>query len=252
MTLRVLVVDDERPARRKVVSHLGAHADTEVVGEAGDGIAAVAAIARLRPDLVFLDVQMPGADGFDVVTAVGLDVMPAVVFVTAFEEHAVRAFDVGAVDYLLKPFDARRFETAFQRARQRLGRDGAGNGDRMRRLLGAVHSGRPLERLFVSERDRAYWLTLADVTHLSAEGNYVRVHTPAAEPLLRETLAGLEARLDPRRFVRIHRSGIVALAAIAELRPSSHGDYVVVLNSGVRLRLSRRYRSRLLPSGRRL
>jgi two-component system LytT family response regulator len=247
MSLRVLVVDDEPPARRKVRAHLGIEADVEVVGEAGDGLEAVHAIRKLRPDLVILDVQMPGLDGFEVLAAVGPETMPAVIFATAFDEYAVKAFEVEAVDYLLKPFDGERFRRAFGRARAALAeRTPETRAGRLERLLRNVEDSRPLRRLVVRERDRVHFVQLTDVTHLTSEDNYVRVHTRKGSHLIRGTLAHLEGRLDPERFVRIHRTSIVALDAVEELRPGTHGDYELVLFGGERLRLSRRYRERLL------
>ncbi len=248
MSLRVLVVDDEPPARRKILARLAEEGDVDVVGEAGDGIEAVEAIRERAPDLVFLDVQMPGLDGFEVIEAVGVDAMPAVIFVTAFDEYALRAFDVEAVDYLLKPFDSGRFERAFRRARQRVESAAAPRGTGpISRVLAAVQETRgPLRRLVVADRGRVVFVPADEITHLSAEGNYVRAHTRQGSHLIRDTLARLEARLDADRFARIHRSEIVAVDAIQELRAASHGDYVVLMKSGERLRLSRRYQGRLL------
>jgi len=247
VSLRVLVVDDEPPARRKLMAHLGAEPGVEIVGEAGDGLEAVQAIRRLAPDLVFLDVQMPGLDGFEVLAAVGPESMPAVIFATAFDEYAVKAFEVEAIDYLLKPFDAARFRRAFGRAREALEATRGSAGDAsLERLLHNVEAGRPLRRIVVSERDRVIFVPLDDVTHLSSEGNYVRVCTRGGSHLIRDTLTRLEQRLDAERFARIHRTGIVAVDAILELRPGTHGDHEVVLVTGERLRLSRRYRDRLL------
>lgn len=247
MNLRVLVVDDERHAREKLLGHLREERGVEIVGEAGNGLEAVEVINRLKPNLVFLDVQMPGLDGFEVIEAVGAADMPAVVFVTAFDEHALHAFEVEAVDYLLKPFDTRRFRKAFERARRRLA-DPASNSDgpQIARLLEAWRPGTYLTRLVVSERGRVFLVRVDTVTHMTAEGNYVRVHTASRSHLRRDTLARLERRLDPSRFARIHRSGIVAIDAVQELQPWSHGDSIVILTTGEKLRLSRRYHARLL------
>lgn len=247
MTLRVLLVDDEAPARRKLRAHLAAEQDVEVVGEAGTGPEAVEAIRRLKPDVVFLDVQMPGLGGFQVLEEVGLDEAPAVVFVTAFDEFAVDAFEVEAVDYLLKPFHADRFRKALARVRERLSRPGATR-DALERVLKAVRPDdrRPLERLLVREGERMFFVPLREVARLTAEGNYVRVVTAKGSHLVRETLAGLEARLDPARFARVHRSEIVAVEAVAEIQPLFHGDHEVVLRNGDRVRMSRRYQDRLL------
>lgn len=247
MTLRVLLADDEAPARRKLRAHLAGEQDVEVVGEAGTGPEAVEAIRRLKPDIVFLDVQMPGLGGFQVLEEIGVDEAPAVVFVTAFDEFAVDAFEVEAVDYLLKPFHADRFRKALARVRDRLSRPEAAR-DALERVLRAVRpeDRRPLERLLVREGERMFFVPLREVVRLTAEGNYVRVITAKGSHLVRETLAGLEARLDPARFARVHRSEVVAVEAVAEIQPLFHGDYEVVLRNGDRVRMSRRYKDRLL------
>lgn len=248
--ITVLIVDDEPPARAKLRRFLAAEAGVEVVGEAESGTEAVAAIERLRPALVFLDVQMPGLDGFGVLAALGealdSEPLPHVVFVTAFDEYALRAFEVNAVDYLLKPFDSARFRTALERAKERLQRRGGGDVERIAALLAQVRP-RPeyLERILVRGRDRAVFLELSEVRWFEAEQNYVRLHTAGGSHLVRGTLAALEERLDPRHFLRIHRSRIVNTAHVRELRPWSHGDYQVVLRDGTELTLSRRYRDRL-------
>ncbi len=243
--IRALIVDDEPPARRKVRRFLEAEDDVEVVDEAGDGPAATAAIRERRPDLVFLDIQMPGADGFEVIEALG-DTRPHIIFITAFHEHAVRAFDVEAVDYLLKPFDAERFQLALARAKERIRGDEPGLSlETMQRLLEGVGAGAPLERILVKREDRSFFVATAEIDWIEAADNYVKLHTRGGSYLVRGTLAGLESRLDRSRFVRISRSAIVNLERIAELRPWSHGDRIAVLRDGTELTLSRRYRKRL-------
>jgi two-component system LytT family response regulator len=233
VTTRVVIADDEAPARRIVRSYLAGRAEVEIVAEAENGIEVVEAVRTLEPDLVVLDVQMPGMTGFEAIDAIGAEAMPAVVFATAYDEFALRAFDVNAVDYLLKPFSRERFERAVERALER-------------RPIAPLIASLPLERVVVRERDRLFFIPADEIVHLSAEGNYVRVHTAEKSHLIRGTLAELEARLDPKRFARIHRSGIVNIAAIKEVRPHFHGDYVVTLKNGETLRLSRRYQARLL------
>jgi two-component system LytT family response regulator len=248
MSARVLIVDDEAPARRKVRAHLGDAAGVDVVGEAASGPEAVEAIRTLRPDLVFLDVQMPGMSGFEVIEAVGAEAMPAVVFVTAYDEFAVEAFEVQAVDYLMKPFHADRFRRALARAMDRLARREEPRAS-LAPLLEALLKKRPrdAQRLLVRDGDRILFVPLREVVRLSAEGNYVQVHTARGQRhLLRETLARLEARLDPERFARIHRSEIVNVDFVAEVQPAFHGDYTVRLKTGDEVRLSRRYQDRLL------
>jgi two-component system, LytTR family, response regulator len=245
--IRVLIVDDEPPARSKLRRFLAGEPEVEVVGEAESGADAVAAIEALRPDLVFLDVQMPGLDGFGVLAELAGEALPGVVFVTAFDEYALRAFEVNAVDYVLKPFDAERFRSALARAKERLRQAGAAELDR--RLRAVLAQVRPppeyLERLLVRSGERAFFLELSEVSWIAAEQNYVRLHAAGTSHLVRGTLAALEERLDPRRFLRIHRSTIVNAAHVRELRPWSHGDYRVVLRDGTELTLSRRYRDRL-------
>lgn len=246
MTLRVLLADDEPPARRKLAAHLREEPDVEVVGEAADGLEAVAKVASLAPDLLFLDVQMPGLGGLEVVEAVGPEAMPPVVFVTAFDEYAVRAFELEALDYLLKPYDAERFRRTMERVRRRLA-EPAGTGPALERLVAALRPrGRFLERLVVREAERVLLVPIRSVIRLEAEGNYVKVHTLEGSHLLREPLARLEERLDPRRFARVHRSEIVAIDAVRELLPWSHGDFIAVLANGTQVRVSRRYQARLL------
>jgi two-component system LytT family response regulator len=236
VTTRVVIADDEAPARRIIRSYLGGRADVEVVAEAENGLEVVDAVRTLEPDLVVLDIQMPGMTGFEAIDAIGVDAMPAVVFATAYDEFALRAFDVHAVDYLLKPFTLERFDRAFDRALER-------------RPIAPLMASLPLDRVVVRERDRLFFVAVADIVHLSAEGNYVRIHTAGESHLVRGTLADLEARLDPKRFARIHRSGIVNIEAIKEVRPHFHGDYIVTLKTGGTVRLSRRYQARLLGTG---
>jgi two-component system LytT family response regulator len=255
--LRVLIVDDEGPARRKVRRLLEAEADVEIAGEAADGAAAVAAIRERTPDVVFLDIQMPELDGFDVIAAVGAERMPYVVFVTAYDEHALRAFEVSAVDYLLKPVDPERFRQAVARARERVaaaragGAGGAGERDlaaRVERLLEALRPGAPaapprfLERLLVDAGPKAILLPLDHVDWIEAARNYVTLHAGAERYTLRGTLGALHERLDPSRFLRLNRSQIVRLDAVKELHPWFHGEYLVVLHDGTRLTWSRRFR----------
>ncbi|NIR43680.1 MAG: response regulator transcription factor [Gemmatimonadetes bacterium] len=242
--LRALLVDDEPPARRKLRRFLDREPDVEVVGEVGDGPAAVAAIRELEPDLVFLDIQMPGADGFEVIEALGA-ARPHLIFVTAHHEHAVRAFEVEALDYLLKPFDEPRFRSALERARQRMrGREPGLPGEALRRLLEAARGGTG-QPILVKKDDRSFFVRQDEIDWVEAADNYVKLHTGRGAHLVRGTLGGMEDRLDPSRFVRVNRSAIVNLDRVAELRPWSHGDQIIVLEDGTELTLSRRYRKRL-------
>jgi two-component system LytT family response regulator len=243
--IRVLIVDDEPIARRGIRQQLRGEADLEVIGESGDGAAAIDAITGLAPDLVFLDIQMPEVGGFDVVEAIGVARMPAVVFVTAYDEHALRAFDVHAVDYVLKPIDRHRFRTAVERARRRLAHAPGQLDRRIAAALGEL--GRPAhdyaKRLAIKGDGRVILVDVDEVDRLEAAGNYVEVHSGARHHLVRETMASLEARLDPARFVRVSRSSIVNADRVRELQPMFNGDFVVVLRDGTKVAGSRRYRA---------
>ena len=245
--IRAMVVDDEAMARERVVSLLRQEQDIELIGECSDGQQAVNAINSQQPDLVFLDVQMPACDAFGIIEKVGADKMPAVVFVTAYDEYAVRAFEVHALDYLLKPFGRERFQQTLQHARSHVERRRAG--DLGKRLMALVQDIKPepqkLDRLVVKSGGRVFFLRTEDIVWIEAAGNYVRLHLGEDSHLFRETMNGIEARLDPQRFVRIHRSRIVNSDRIKELQPWFNGEYVVVLQNGTRLTLSRGYREKL-------
>lgn len=232
--IRVLVVEDEPLAVRRLRRLLKSERDVRVIGACGDVASARRGIEALAPDLVLLDVQLPGADGLALLDGLPPGFKPAVIFVTAFERYAVPAFDHQAVDYLLKPIDPERFRAAIARARRHLERRDA-----------AASPPAPLARLLVRERGRAYFLRVEDVDWFEAQGNYVRVHVGRTSHRLRTSIGALEPQLDPRQFRRINRSQIVALDRVRELQPWFHGDGLVILTSGARLRLSRRYRDRV-------
>jgi two-component system LytT family response regulator len=247
-TIRALIADDEPLARERMRSLLGAEQDIEIVGEARDGVETVEAILSQSPDLVFLDVHMPKLDGFEVIQTVGPDRMPAVVFVTAYDQHALRAFEVQALDYLLKPFDSERFQGALRRVRRQI--DTRETGDIGQRLLALVRDLRPAsasrtDRLVVKSGGRLYFLRADEIDWIEAAGNYVRLHVGAEGHLLRETMNSIESRLNPEIFFRIHRSHIVNIERIKELQPWFNGEYVVILRNGARLTLSRGYREKL-------
>ena len=246
-TIRALIVDDEPVARRGIRQHLAARPDVEIVGECGDGAGSGRRDPGAAPDLVFLDVQMPEMDGFEVIQAVGVEQMPAMIFVTAYDEYAMRAFEVHALDYLLKPFDGDRFRQALEHARSHIERRVPLNvGEQLRAVLEEHLAGRKhLERLVVKSAGRIFFLDVAEIDWMEAADNYAELHVGKQCHLVRQTLGSLEARLDPQRFVRIRHSTIVNLSKVKELRPSSGGEYDVVLHSGVVLESSRRYRKRL-------
>jgi two-component system LytT family response regulator len=251
--IRTLIVDDEPLARDGVRLRLAPHAEFQVVGECGNGEDAVEAVRTLAPDLVFLDVQMPGLTGFEVLEALGGEGLPEIVFVTAYDQYAIRAFDVHALDYVLKPFDDDRFGVALCRVRRRLAERRAGElGEQLAALLATHQAGRGTpegpryaDRLVLRDTQSVSFVRVDDVDWVEADGDYMRLHTGAKSHLLRSTMADLERKLDPRRFARIHRSTIVQVDRIREMRPSFHGEYVVVLRCGTRLKLSRSYRDRL-------
>ena len=248
MTIRTLIVDDEPVARRGLARHLSEQADVQIVGQCGDGEGAIAAIAELAPDLVFLDVQMPGLSGFDVIDAVGLVRMPPTIFVTAFDQYAVRAFDVHAIDYVLKPIDAERFRRALDRARRQIGLPISPQASSLAAAfedLGCPAPPRHAKRLAIKSTGRTLLVEVRDVDRIEAAGNYLEVHVGTTVHLLRETLANLESRLDPERFVRVSRSTLVSIDRVRELQPMFNGDFVVILKNGTRISGSRRYREAL-------
>ena len=271
--IRTLIVDDEQMARASIRVLLGGDPEIELVGECASGVDAVTAIAARSPDLVFLDVQMPRMNGFEVLEAVGDNRRFVVVFVTAYDSYALEAFDVQALDYVLKPFDDRRFHRAVERAKDRIRH--ARLDHLATELVNAVSgtpsverpgpekpvpgvpgpsgasgaasppSPEPLERIVIRDGGRTVFVPLSDIDWIEAADYYVQLHVGKKSYLLREPMRDLEARLDPRRFMRVHRSAIVAIDRVAELRPSAHGDHCVRLRDGTDLKLSRARRGRL-------
>ena len=247
--IRVVVVDDEPIAREGVRRHLVREPGVEIIAECGDGLTAVETIRKLAPDLVFLDVQMPGMDGFEVTHAIGIDVMPAVVFVTAYDKYALQAFEVNAVDYLLKPFDSERFQKAFQRARMQIERRTTeAINEKLQALIESMRSQRYLERLVVKSGGRIFFLPVTEIDWIESADNYVNLHCSRESHLIRETLSGLESKLNPEEFLRVRHSAIVNLKRIKELRPLFKGEYEIVMQNGVKLTSSRRYRSKISSS----
>ncbi len=253
MKIRVVIVDDEPLARERLRDWLGAEPELEVIGECGDGRAAVELIRREKPDLVFLDVQMPELDGFGVLQELAGGPLPTVVFVTAFDQFAVKAFEVHAADYLLKPYDRDRFRTALGRALERARqRQAGGVQEQLAALLADLRPGereKPLDRLAIKGEGRVTLVKTDDIDWIEASDNYVIIHVGNDRHMLRETMTALEGRLAPRKFIRISRSVIVNADRIKELQPMFHGEYVVVLRNGAKLTLSRNYRDKLPELG---
>jgi len=241
VSIRTLIIDDEPLARRSVRRFLRNDPTIDVISECGDGQSAIDAIRSLRPDLIFLDVQMPEVDGFEVLRRVGLDRMPTVIFVTAYDRYALQAFDANAIDYLLKPFSHERFRRSLSRAKERIAAQL--NPHETRRIvtvLEQMHTQSPyVERLPVAENGRITFVKTQEIDWIEAEGNYARLHTRSRDHTIRETLSSLQCKLNPRDFVRIHRSAIVNVHRIREIQPWFHGYHVVVLENGKELRLSR-------------
>lgn len=245
----MLIVDDERLARDKLRRFLAEAEGVRVVGEAANGAEAIERIRKMRPDLVFLDVQMPGMDGFAVIEKLREGLPTAVVFVTAHDEYAIRAFEVEALDYLLKPFDRLRLRQTLDRVRRQLRQEPGEFVEKLRRLLAAGSDARrPLRRLAIRSGGRIQSLPVNDVQWFEAADNYLKIHTGRAVHLLRETLSELERRLDPDVFIRVHRSAIVKIDGIREVESLFHGDYEVVLRTGARVPVGRKYRDRLLEA----
>jgi two-component system, LytTR family, response regulator len=234
VSIRLLIIDDEPLARRSVRRFLKSDPSVEVIGECGDGQSAVAAIRSSQPDLVFLDVQMPEMDGFEVLGRVGLERLAAVIFVTAYDRYALRAFDSNALDYLLKPFGRERFERALMRAKERIA--GKPNLEESRRMLDVLEQvraqNRYAERLPIAENRRITFVRTPEIDWIEAEGNCARLHTRGREHSVRETLASLQRKLNPRDFLRIHRSAIVNVHRIREIQPWFHGYHLVLLENG--------------------
>jgi two-component system, LytTR family, response regulator len=245
--MRVLIADDEALARRRLREMLRGEVGVEVVGECANGIETAEAIKSLKPDLVFLDIQMPGSDGVEVASSLQGPTKPLVIFVTAHDQYAIRAFEIDAVDYVLKPFDRARFTLTLERAKAEFtSRRGDLANEEILSLLGKLSSqSQYLDRLLIRNNDREVIIKAEEIEWIEAQGNYIRIHFGKQSALMRETLGNLAAQLDPKRFARIHRSQIVNIDHILELQPWSHRDYRVVLRNGTQLTLSRTYRDQL-------
>jgi two-component system LytT family response regulator len=249
MSHSVVIVDDEPPARAKLRRFISELDDFEVAAEADGVETAVAAMRELTPDVLYLDVQLGTRSGFEVLDSLGGTAAPVIVFTTAYSQHAVRAFEVQALDYLLKPFDRDRFLQSAERVRAALVTpDRSDWEERIRRMLAGL-PGRALlaKQILIRDADRAYFLSVDDIDHISAAGNYVEVHAGGKVHLIREPLTAFISQLAPEEFLRVHRSHVVRIGFIAEMRPMFHGDYELILRDGARLPLSRRYKQ-LLPA----
>jgi two-component system LytT family response regulator len=246
--IRSLIVDDELLPRRYIRQMLACHPEVEIIGDCANGYEAIAAIGEHAPDLVFLDVQMPEIDGFDVLEKLAPATLPLVIFVSAYDEYALQAFEVSAVDYLFKPFNQERFDKALQKAKNTLANEKGG--EWTQRALALLEEMRAsssfLDRLLVKKQGgRAFFLTTDELDWIEAEGKHVRLHVGPQSHLLRESISALEAQLHPKKFPRINRSTIVNLARVRELQPMFHHEYLIVLYDGTELKLTNDYRKKL-------
>lgn len=246
MPIRTLIVDDEPLARDRIKRFLRDEADVEIVGECGNGVDAIKEIIEKSPDLVFLDIQMPEKNGFEVIKSLNSKKLPTIIFTTAYDQYALQAFDVHALDYLLKPFNRDRIKRAVTRAREHIERGRIGNLDeRLNSLIADLRGEKKyLERLVVKAVGRVFFLKTDEIDWIEAAGNYVKLHIGRESHMIRETMNGIEAKLDPAKFLRIHRSTVVNIDRIKELHPMFSGDYAVILRNGTELALSRNYRER--------
>lgn len=253
--ITALIVDDESLARKLVTRMLTEHSDIELLAECENGLQAVEAIATLKPQLVFLDIKMPGLDGFELLEKIDKRDQPYIVFITAYDQYALDAFKVHALDYLMKPFDQERFDQTIDRVRKQIfGESDADFGRRFRSFLESnaigttapqeEESETPINRLVVKDRGKIFFLNPEDVDWFEASGNYVSLMVGPKTHMIHETLTKMEQKLDPLKFLRIHRSTIVNIDRIKELQPHFNGEYIVILNTGKKLKLSRNYREK--------
>ncbi len=241
--MRVVIIDDELPARKKIRAFLQDEPSIEIVGEASDGLEAVNIVEQLKPELIFLDIQMPHLTGFEVLQQLDSEIMPKVIFTTAYDQYALKAFEVHAIDYLLKPFDQERFQDALKHAFQQSANKIP---SQLSNLISTLNKQRNyLQRILLKTSGKIIILKIDDINWIEAEEKYVQLHTSKEKYLYRETMNALEQELDPQKFVRIHRSYIVQLDFIKELTPWSHGDYLVILKDGTELNMGRNYRERI-------
>jgi two-component system LytT family response regulator len=244
--IRTLIVDDEPLARDRIKRFLRDEADIQIIGECKNGLEAIDSITSEKPDLVFLDIQMPEKTGFEVIKSLGSKKLPTIIFVTAYDQYALQAFDVHALDYLLKPFNRERIKRAVSRAREHIDHRKIGELDeRLNSLIADIRGEKKyLDRLVVKAVGRVFFLKSDEIDWIEAAGNYVKLHVGREAHMIRETMNGIEAKLDPEKFLRIHRSTVVNIDRIKELHPMFSGDYAVILRNGTELALSRNYRER--------
>jgi two-component system, LytTR family, response regulator len=244
----ILVVDDEQPARKKIISFLKETGIELDISEAANGLEACKKIIENKPELLFLDIQMPGMTGLEVIQNISSDELPLTIFVTAYDQYAVKAFEINAIDYLLKPFDRERFSTAFNRGLERLKHKSSGK-NKIESFLSEIRKEkRYLERILVSSNSKYFFVQAEDIYYIEAEEKYIKIFTKSGNHLIRESMNGIEEKLNPDKFARIHRSYIVNVSQIQEMQPWSHGDFIVLLKNGDRLNMSRRYKENLLGS----
>lgn len=245
--IRTLIVDDEPLAREGIRMLLSEDPEMTIVGECGDGIDAIEGIIEQAPDLVFLDIQMPEISGFDVLEQIGSVTAPRIIFVTAFDNYALQAFDVHAIDYLLKPFTRQRFFKALEKAKAQIHHDATGEAQKNLQALiqGLERSGKYLERVVIKTSGKIFFLDVEQIDWIEAADTYVRLHSARESHLVRGTMSRLETKLDPNRFLRVHRSIIVNLERVKELHPLFHGEYAIILHDGTQLTSGRSYRNRL-------
>jgi two-component system LytT family response regulator len=247
MKIRTLIVDDMPLARNRIRRYLKTDSEIEIIGECSDGREAINAINKLKPDLVFLDVQMPEIGGFEVLETINVNPLPAIVFVTAYDQFTLRAFDVHAVDYLLKPFNDARLKRSLERAKRALTQfKQIDLNEQLQNRLQEI-KGEPkfLKRLAVKSGERTFFLPTDEIDRISTAGNYLELHAGKQAHLIRERMCELEAKLDPTKFVRIHRLTIINIERLREMQPLFNGDYVIILHNGTKLTLSRTYREKL-------
>ncbi len=246
--MKILIVDDEQPARKKMLSFLKDVNEIDKIIEAVNGIEAVEKIINEKPDLIFLDIQMPGMNGFEVIEQIGAVKMPPVIFVTAYDQYALNAFEINAVDYLLKPYDKERFQKSFDRALELI-KLKKGNTEGLKLILNEIKKGKKyLERFLVNVASKYFFVAVKEINFISSAEKYVELHTSKGKYLLRETMNNIEQSLNPEKYARIHRSYIVNVEQIQEMQPWSHGDYLVILKSGEKLNMSRRYKENIFTN----